>query len=892
MKYIVFYNEKKIYNLLAGKALALAKLSSAGFSVPYWFAVLPQALYDSATKKEMKNFTNPADPSAALKILSNLTISNEVLCELDDALNNPLFQQRLFAVRSSASDEDSAKYSFAGQLETFLFVRSDQVRAKIIEVWRSGFSDNVFAYRKEHNITTPLTPPLVIVQQMVNPSCAGVAFSADPVSGKRGVTVVSAVYGLGSSLVSGETDADTYKVNRDGEIIEQQIAKKEDAHCYINGSVQLVIVPAERKEQPVLSGNDILAIAELTRAAEKFFCSPQDIEWAMENENLFILQSRPITSIAAVPDPDGGINIWDNSNIAESYGGVTTPMTFSFALKAYEEVYRQFCRIMNVPADIINENQNIFKHMLGLIKGRIYYNLLNWYRLLSMLPGFKTNSSFMEQMMGVKETIPSHILNEQNNKSSSSKISDIFNLLITISGMISNCFLIDKKVKIFFELLKNTLGQMRHDLSRMRPDELVNYYRYLEKTLLTKWDTPILNDFFAMVFYGLLGKVCKKWCSNNKNGNDSILNNDLISGEGGIISSEPALRITEMAMSIKNKPDLIELLCNGELENILLELGKDPNIAAQYRSYLEKFGDRCADELKLESITLYDNPLPLLRSIGELARNISADSSENPGGLNYSNHESKSSFRKEAEMIVKKALALKPFHYAIFQLILKNARKRIRDRENLRFERTKVFGRVRMILLELGKRFYSLNLLEDPKDIFYLELNEVLGYVEGTSTCINLKNLAASRKDEFNEFKKMDPPPDRFETYGAVYQNNIFTIPTAEESFIGEEKRGIGCCPGKVLGRVKIVKNPLDIKVDGKAILVAERTDPSWIMIFPFASALLVEHGSLLSHSAIVAREMCIPAIVSISGITHWLKDDDLVEIDGRTGVVKKIINK
>src|SRR5213078_1024244 len=112
------------------------------------------------------------------------------------------------AVRSSASDEDGAQHSFAGQLDSFLFVAAPDVPAKVAAVWRSGFSERLLAYRREHNLTPMPRPPTVLVQRMVQADVAGVAFGADPVSGRRGVTVVSAVFGLGTALVGGEADAD------------------------------------------------------------------------------------------------------------------------------------------------------------------------------------------------------------------------------------------------------------------------------------------------------------------------------------------------------------------------------------------------------------------------------------------------------------------------------------------------------------------------------------------------------------------------------------------------------------------------------------------------------------------------------------------------------------
>jgi pyruvate,water dikinase len=223
---------------------------------------------------------------------------------------------------------------------------------------------------------------------MVNADVAGVAFSADPVSGRRRIAVVSAVRGLGESLVAGDVDADTYCVAQNGESFERRL-----------------VTP----QQPVLNDEQARAVAALARQVERIFGRPQDIEWAMEDGQLYLLQARPITTLAPLIDPDGVYNLWDNSNIVESYGGVTTPLTYSFARRAYEMVYQEFCRIMGVPVVTIAANQPVFGCMIGLIRGRIYYNLLNWYRVLALLPGFKANRPFMEQMMGVKESLPDEI---------------------------------------------------------------------------------------------------------------------------------------------------------------------------------------------------------------------------------------------------------------------------------------------------------------------------------------------------------------------------------------------------------------------------------------------------------------------------------------------------
>src|SRR5439155_11821443 len=209
------------------------------------------------------------------------------------------------------------------------FVPPAEVADKVAAVRRSGFSDRIVAYRKEHGLDPNPRPASVLVQRMVNADAAGVAFGADPVTGKRGVAVVAAVYGLGTALVAGDADADTWHVDRAGEIIKWEIAEKKTAHRAAAGTaegVRAAPVASELAKQPALSDGQVRAVAELVRRTGKHFGRPQDIEWAIEKGKLFLLQSRPITSLGKVADPEGAVQIWDNSNIAESYNGVTTPL--------------------------------------------------------------------------------------------------------------------------------------------------------------------------------------------------------------------------------------------------------------------------------------------------------------------------------------------------------------------------------------------------------------------------------------------------------------------------------------------------------------------------------------------------------------------------------------
>jgi phosphoenolpyruvate synthase/pyruvate phosphate dikinase len=148
------------------------------------------------------------------------------------------------------------------------------------------------------------------------------------------------------------------------------------------------------------------------------------------------------------------------------------------------------------------------------------------------------------------------------------------------------------------------------------------------------------------------------------------------------------------------------------------------------------------------------------------------------------------------------------------------------------------------------------------------------------------------RRSEFAEYAATAPPPDRFETRGMVHQGRQWEVAAPRAAATvesGEQRTGTGCYPGLVRGRVRVVRDPRDAGLRPGEILVAERTDPGWVMLFPAASGLLVERGSLLSHSAIVARELGIPAVVSVAGLTQWLETGDTVEMDGRAGTIRRL---
>ena len=224
-----------------------------------------------------------------------------------------------------------------------------------------------------------------------------------------------------------------------------------------------------------------------------------------------------------------------------------------------------------------------------------------------------------------------------------------------------------------------------------------------------------------------------------------------------------------------------------------------------------------------------------------------------------------------------------------FRKDLAKLRQAVKARENMRLMRTRMFGLMRDVYLEIGNQLAFYGVLDGPRDIFYLTVEEIEAYVDGRSVQSKFKPLVATRKEEFASYEK-EELPHHFSTHGPVYHHNLYEYRSSGEvREDAEELKGIGCYPGRVEEKVKLIFSPKDeLNLNGQ-ILCTVRTDPGWAPLFPTAGGILVERGSTLSHSAVVARELGIPAIVNIPGLTKILSDGERVRMDGATGIIQRL---
>lgn len=546
-----------------GKAAALATLVRAGFDVPRFLVVTPSA------------FAGDTLTDAARARLTQ---------RLGEVGAGP------FAVRSSGRDEDGGTHSHAGQYLTLLDIAADGVPEAVETVWRSGKSASLGAYRAARGLDGEDPGPAVIVQRLVPARVAGVAFSAEPASGRRDRMVVSAVRGLGDRLVAGEVDGDTYVLDR---------ATK----AKLSGP-----------DAGALSEADLAALAALLVKVEAERGSPQDIEWAFEGTRLYLLQARPITTpLRPMPLDDPTVTILDNSNIVESYPGVVSPLTYSFARYVYARVYRAFVALLGVGPATISANAAVFDNMLARLDGRVYYNLINWYRALALLPGFSFNRAHMETMMGVAEPLPRDIADGLAPQPSRglARLGELARMAGVGLSLAIAAVRLPRLIRRFQARLDGVLARPAAAIDGMPSTALAAEYRRIEAELLDRWDAPIVNDFLCMIAFGASRKLMERWA-----GPAGLeLHNDIMIGQGDIVSAEPAQRIRRMGQLASARPDLVPRLAAGD-RSALDEL---PALKAEVSAYLDRFGERCVEELKLESIPLTEKPGPLLAAIAAAA---------------------------------------------------------------------------------------------------------------------------------------------------------------------------------------------------------------------------------------------------------------------------------
>jgi rifampicin phosphotransferase len=805
---------------LGGKAWRLIELQTAGLPVPAFFVVTPE---DFCSPEQIAAWEWPPDTITRIKYELGL-LSGES-----------------FAVRSSAIDEDGEVYSFAGQLRTHLNQRSlEDVLAAIKDVWASAFSATALDYRRQRGLKIG-GAPIVIVQKMIAAEVSGVLFTADPVSGNYHKALLSFAAGLGDAVVDGRADCTEVSVN-----LKTQTLQKTG------------------RSSP-LSDSQILAVTRLGLQIAELYQAPQDIEWCWCDGRLYIVQTRPITSESIRRRQSSSSVVFDNSNIQESFCGITLPLTFSFASYAYYQVYSQLMAMAGFSSAEVARHDARHRNMLSYVDGRVFYNIQSWYDGLKLLPSFGRNKEDMERMMGVQHPVD---FVQDETLSLLQKIRVLPKLFRTLGVLLWNFARIEKLFRQFTAGFDRQYAELKvEEIYRLDAAETLMAIRQAKTRFLGNWSAPILNDFYVMVYNG---KVRRALTLKGLEAEQPAL----LVGED-LASTAPTKALLKLAAEIRENPELREwLLAQSDATEVLRQLQwRSPETAADLKNYICEFGDRVVGELKLESEALWQNPTFLL----DVLKSYLSQAVEPL-------EKREAQTRRAAEERVFAQLPSKRFRRDLQRL-----RDGVRFRESMRFKRTRAFGIFRRFYVHLGEVLAKQGALSSARDIFYLTESEIEAFIEARSTHQRLQPLIALRRQEFQALDHREPP-SHFRAAIPLYTQMHREIPTAKKTnVLPGQWRGIGCYAGIVRAQVVVLTEPSrDISLHGK-ILCTLRTDPGWAPLFVNLAGLLVEKGSTLSHSAVVARELGLPVVVGAPGVTSELKTGDWIELNGSSGEIQAL---
>ena len=830
---MIYKNDSNIsINKIGGKAYNLRYLTNIdGINIPKWFCLTVDSFYELlGDKKEeylnyLKNYSEE-NRKKIIALINNAKFSDE----LKISIRNELKNYNHIVVRSSAIDEDSIKYSFAGMLESYLDIPKEEVFEYIKKCYISCFSKRIMEYRLNNDLINDKIAISVIIMEYIDADYAGVVFTTDPQTNNPDEIKISVVDGIGEGLVSGEKNSSDYTLNIFNEIVDKKINSTE------------------------VSKKLLQELADISRKIEDSyeFKSGKDIEFAIKDNEIYILQCRNITSYSNI-NKRLERTILDNSNIIESYSGVTTPLTYTFAKEVYSKVYHQTLRNFFVSEEAIASIEDDLNNMLYFYENKIYYKLNSWYKMTSLYPGYEKNKKYMENMMGVKTPL------EETSGQAKTRLIKIY--LRFIYKMLR----MKKDSKAFLEKFNHVTGPYRNNkFENKTSKELINIYNQIEKEILDDFTTPIANDMGAMVLYGILSEQIRK--KNIKNGEGKI--SKIISKQGNVESVRQTTELISIVEDIKKDDRLLKLFKEKKSNELEKLLDSEESIFKRLKAYLLEFGSRSMEELKLETITMIDNPEFLFDTIKEY---LEIDLTT------FKNND-----------VIDESILLNEFHFLkkiFIKKLIKYTKYFIRNRECLRLRRTYIYDIVRNIINRIGKNFKEENIINDERDIYFLEKSEIFDIVSGKK--INdIKTKIISRKKEYEENKDKEAY-ERMYFYGEVNSKNMIPIYNRQEVELSSNVLSGVAGGGKVEeGIVKYINDPRE-KFPKGYILMAKRTDPGWTILFPLAKAIIVERGSILSHSAVVAREMGITLVVGVRGLTSKIKDGDRVKVDGINGTIE-----
>lgn len=849
---------------VGGKAINLSIMTREGFRVPPAFAITVDAyhsfieeagLYDRiGDELALIDYDDGASVREGADRIRSMIAAEDMPQSIVDEIRGFMAEYggSYFAVRSSAVAEDLPDASFAGQQDTFLFIKPEDVPRMAVMCWASYWNDRAVKYRHDMGIDHLSTGMAVVVQRMVSSDTSGVMFTVNPVDGSDDFVIESS-WGLGESIASGIITPDRFVLGRDGTVRDREIRRKERGYFLVDGANRLMDIEPERWDVPSSDEGVLMKVLDLGIRLETAFGAPQDVEWAVEGGTLYVLQSRNITTVPDQSDYDDVL--WTRGYGDEYWADATSPMFFDVMGKMLTEyVNHEGARMMGYKDLASGE-------LIRLHKSRAYFNAHTLERVFSYYPRFVRSKELLnyfpqKDQKRISE-LPAHM-----GKAVWSQVRVLF---LDHDGCI---LLTDRAYRKwaagFMEVCREFDST---DLEGLDDAELVDLYRRVEAASI---------KHYRLIRYGMVSHsiatnlMVKNWLKEWIGDRDGACYAGLMSGLENNRTVETNIAFSDMARTVRGDPDLKRRIDSMSSEEFVkwLESQSIP-FRTQFDDFIDAYGHRSNTRGIYYPRWRENKPYVI-----DVVRLLSQSDSD-LGRLEEERRAERLELEKDVRRRIRRSSPVGFMRCGLYGAVLRLAQRYLTFRENQRFYLDHILFRERLAILDMGRRLAERGAIASADDVFFLFEKEALDMLLSGS---DAPGDIDARKAEFFKYGSILPPK---------FLRNGVDFDDPPESGSSDSIRGTASSPGVVTGRVRIVES-----IDGLSeirdgdILVTSNTDPGWTAAFSRLGGLVTETGGILSHGAVISREYRIPAVTAVTGATEMFKTGQRITVDGNEGII------
>lgn len=784
-------------------------------------------------------------------MIETVVISEAIVQEIGQKLDH-FSPNTAYAVRSSATAEDLPTVSFAGQQDTYLNITGKEAVLKhICKCWASLFTERAITYRIQNGFDHRQVYMAVVVQEMVFPDVAGILFTADPVTSNRKILSIDASYGLGESLVSGIVNADTYKVHN-GRIVDKRISvKKQGIYAIKDGGTEAMVLDLELQGMQALQDSQILELEALGRKIEGYFGQPQDIEWCLAGHKFHIVQSRPITTLYPIPATNDNQNhVYLSVGHQQMMTDAMKPLGLSmWRLTPGRPMYQAGGRLfVDVAPDLASpERREIFINVLGksdpLIKAALI-TILEREDFIQCLPDNHLKQTETTGKAG-PPPMAFQTLNDYNPE--------------VVTALISNNQAEIKKLKQDIELKSGT------DLF----DFILEDIERIKKGITDPQSFGVIMT--AMNAASWINEHMEQWLG------EKGVADKLAQSVANNVTSEMGLALLDVADAIRPYPEIVSYLTQAKDEHFLDKLGQFDGGEKVYlviRTYLDKYGMRCAGEIDITRPRWSEKPATLIPLILSNLRNFKTGESKRKfeQGL-------QEAIKKEKELLERlKQLPDGEAKVNETKRMIGLIRNFAGYREYPKYGIVSRYFSYKQALMKAAEQLVQARIIHEKEDVYYLTFEE---FREAVQTQKLDDQLIISRKAEYLVDEKL-MPPRVFTSDGEVIRSAY-----KHENLPDNAIAGLAVSSGIVEGRARVILKMEEADLEEDDILITPFTDPSWTPLFVSVKGLVTEVGGLMTHGAVIAREYGLPAVVGVENATKLIKDGQKIRLNGTDGYIE-----